>query len=135
MLSKWCGKYVGLPYSKCGRGPKTFDCWGLLQHVAKEEFGWFWDDYEEAYKGHGMATGEDGLAAAYASGMWKAIERKDVQPGDVVHLAHAQHLAHVGLMLDNRCFLHVVANQDSCIERLDSKVWLNRIKGFYRWQR
>ncbi|KKK81144.1 hypothetical protein LCGC14_2816450, partial [marine sediment metagenome] len=58
---------------------------------------------------------------------------RDVLAGDVIHMKHAKHLVHVGLMLDTRHFIHVAVGQDSVIERIDNSVWRSRIQGLYRW--
>ena len=34
-LSRW----VGLPYEPGGRGPRAFDCWGLVAHVLAALYG------------------------------------------------------------------------------------------------
>ena len=35
----WGTKYIGLPYEEGGRGPKVFDCWGLVRWAYSQEHG------------------------------------------------------------------------------------------------
>jgi cell wall-associated NlpC family hydrolase len=41
----WAEKLIGLPWKAGGRGPHEFDCWGLLVHVYREQFGVLLPDY------------------------------------------------------------------------------------------
>lgn len=34
----WAVKYIGMKYEEGGRGPVSFDCWGLLRAVYSEQF-------------------------------------------------------------------------------------------------
>lgn len=34
----WAEKYIGLPWLSGGRGPRVFDCWGLLRWVSANDF-------------------------------------------------------------------------------------------------
>jgi cell wall-associated NlpC family hydrolase len=142
MIPRWAGGYVGLQWKALGRDRDGIDCWGLCRLIASDRFGWGWPDYTEAYSGKKMANSEDGLAAAYAEGLWEKLDNKEddlntrasgVAAGDVVHLKHAEHLVHVGLMLDSRHFIHVAMDQTSVITRVDDMIWRHRIEGFFRW--
>lgn len=37
-MNEWAAKYIGLPHEIAGRGPKGFDCWGLIREVYQREF-------------------------------------------------------------------------------------------------
>ena len=72
----------GKPYVRAGSGPNSFDCSGFTMWV----YGNFGVDLP-----HGSIT-------QYKLG--KAVERKDIRPGDLVFFYHSHCVGHVGLVTD-----------------------------------
>lgn len=39
MTAHWALGLIGLPWEMGATGPSAFDCWGLVRHVQREQFG------------------------------------------------------------------------------------------------
>lgn len=134
----WVGPYVGLPYRNKGRGEFVsgrpgFDCWGLLVHVLRAEFGIELPDYLDLYD-DAAATAANGraLAAALPRYALCAVPRAGARVGDVVLLKVKGWPAHVGLIVARETMLHIEKGTDSVIERLDSLRWRGNVVGIFR---
>lgn len=136
MIPAWCAKWVGRPYADKGRGPNAFDCWGLVRAVLRTERGANLPDYADAYT---SSCNEQSAPRAVLAGL-AAGWQKVMQPAafDLVILAIARRPWHCGLVVAPGLFLHCPPPHRgstqtlSCIERLDSITWRNRVEGFYR---
>jgi cell wall-associated NlpC family hydrolase len=43
--------------------------------------------------------------------------------------------SHIGVVLeDRRSFIHMQRNKGCCVESLNNRFWVNRIRGFYEWK-
>lgn len=138
MIPAWVGRWVGLPYRDKGRGPDGFDCWGLVRAALLAERGIRLPDYADAYE---SASDPDSASRAVTAGLangWRKVERPE--PFDLVILKIALRPWHCGLIVARGWFLHCPPPHRgstqtlSCLERLDSLQWRNRVEGFYRLQ-
>jgi cell wall-associated NlpC family hydrolase len=77
--------YLGLPYRWGGASPAGFDCSGFVMYV---------------YGRVGVALPHNG---AMLWGKGRAVERRDLEPGDVVFF---DGLGHVGIFIDRGRFVH-----------------------------
>lgn len=127
----WSCKYVGLPYTdRAERDPYGLDCWQLVALVLKKEFAitipeLSYDNSqhsEEFYKGF-MAEYE----AFYKD--WQKVEQP--QEGDLLLILRDRIPAHVGIMLDQKTFLHTMPRTGAVTQRL-SLDWVQRLDGIYR---
>lgn len=138
-IPNWVSRYIGLPFKDHARGPREFDCWGLVRWVLAHEFGLA--DLPEhsgyAHTDHGpsvAATFDEGLAES-----WRRVERR-AQAGDIVILTRIMRVAgevawrpaHVGLIVAQDIMLHIERRSASVVERFDRPPWDNRIEGIYR---
>lgn len=142
-IPAWCAKWIGLPFRDKGRGPDGFDCWGYARAIYAEQFGIELPDYADAYSdAHDHAS----VAAAVQAGLregWTEIDRAHAAPrcGDLLVINVATRPWHCGLLVTPERFLHCPTQQSrdsgieigsSCVERLDSATFRNRIEGIYR---
>lgn len=37
-MKHWATDYIGIPWSKCGRGPESYDCLGFFAHIQRTQF-------------------------------------------------------------------------------------------------
>ena len=142
-VPEWCAQYVGIPFADKGRTRDGCDCWGLVRLVLAEQFGIELPDYADAYSD---ARDHASVAAAVQAGLqagWATIDRVHETPrcGDLLVINVATRPWHCGLMVTSERFLHCPTQQardsgreigSSCVERLDSAMFRNRIEGIYR---
>ncbi len=120
--------FVGKDFAWGGRGPDTYDCYGLVKAVQAAR-GIELPEYASVSDKaliHQLVMAEREL--------FVPLERPE--PWCVVALAiHPRFVSHVGVVIDDsRRFIHVMAKTRVSIERLDAPEWAKRIRGFYRWQ-
>ena len=111
---------IGVPFDYGGRGPDSYDCYGLLMEMYKRA-GITITDY-----------GSSSLGAEIVAMMlgrlddWKEIEAK---PGCAL-LIKLPLSMHVGFMLPHNKFIHTTKSTGGVtIERL--RDWTRRILGYY----
>lgn len=133
-------KYVGLRYLAGGRdvegdvsgasGASGVDCWGLVRLVYDREFGIKLPGHD----GVNRDTTSDEDLADYAAAQMEDWERvRSPEPGDMVRLRIKGNPMHVGIVTAPGDFLHVRAGNDSVVDRYRSRLWADRIDGFYRY--
>jgi len=122
----WANKYIGIPYKDGGRDINGLDCWGLVRLVYKNEYGIELPSFNNEY----IITDRERvneLFNQYREG-W-AIEQNPKE-GDVVLLRLLGEESHVGVLINDKQFLHVNYKTPAAVENLDSIRWRNRIVGF-----
>ena len=78
------------------QGPDSFDCWGFVRYVLKEEYG-----YDVPCVNVNPECLRDVLVAFRTDLAFTAFEEVDApQDGDVVLMRQAKHPVHAGLWLD-----------------------------------
>lgn len=130
-------KYVGLRYLAGGRDVEGevaeasgVDCWGLVRLVYEREFGIKLPGHD----GVNRDTTSDEDLADYAAAQMEDWERvRNPEPGDMVRLRIRGNPMHVGIVTAPGDFLHVRAGNDSVVDRYRSRLWADRIEGFYRY--
>lgn len=117
-------KLIGTPFEYGGRGPDTFDCYGLVMHLFKVRQGITLPDYNSP---------SDQAVQAAVIGTQLDLWKKIPQQADVaVLLRLGRHACHCGYMVDNDHVAHAVDSAGGVlIQRIDA--WERRILGFYRY--
>jgi cell wall-associated NlpC family hydrolase len=118
---------IGKPFRFGGRGPDEYDCWGLVRECLRRQ-GLNPPDYPSAELGTVNAA-----TLAQAAPAWTAVQTPAF--GCVVAFRMNCGMAsHVGIVVGRHQFLHVLEHTHTCVERLSSPLWRNRITGFYLWE-
>ncbi len=124
-------KYIGKPFKSGGRGPKFFDCWGIVIAFMKDINGPELESYDKLYK-----NVTDGISitriAEQEIHSWYSINGRELQPGDVPFYKMGPQQMHVGIMVNNNTMLNSCLNIGAVIERYDSALWKQRLIGVYR---
>jgi cell wall-associated NlpC family hydrolase len=121
-------KYIGVPYVNKGRDFNGADCWGLvwlfIENELKVEYQKIFD-----YTDHNDVFTIEKYILDNIKKFWK----KTVTPkyGDVVVFYMNGRFKHIGIMINNRQFLHSIQGKNSCIENIYSVKWNKRVGGFY----
>ena len=87
-------RYLGVRYVWGGTSPKGFDCSGLVQYVCKQ---------------NGISVSRTS-AAQFGNG--KAVNKSDLQPGDLVFFAKNGRVHHVGIYIGNGQMIHAPQTGD-----------------------
>lgn len=114
---------LGKPFQFDGRGPDSYDCYGLVMEMLRRD-GVEIPDYKNP---RDLAR----VAAMMACEVeyWRECEKR---PGSVVLLRVGRHISHVGYVLDERRFLHTWEESGGVlVEKLET--WKRRIVGYYEF--
>jgi cell wall-associated NlpC family hydrolase len=129
-IPEWVAEFIGKPFQDRGRGPESYDCYGLLVETYRRIFNIEIPSFSTSY-----ATANDREAVARvffeesSSARWRRVDLKDAQPPDVLAMSLAGN-RHVGVLVTPDRFLHVLPGRETCVERL--KQWMPRITAVYR---
>jgi cell wall-associated NlpC family hydrolase len=121
---------IGIPYKFHGRTKDGVDCLGIVQLFYRKFFNISIPEYLYSHANENESC-ETTITAGQFDGNWKPVT--DLQYGDMLVFRIKGRPTHVGVYLGNNEFLHCLAGRMSCIERLDSLTWRNRLVGAHRW--
>ena len=118
---------VGIPFADGGRGPESFDCWGLVREVYRR-YGINLPDYNIGCYDILNVTAEMERNRHY----WREHKPPEIPvPSVVAFRVSAPMINHVGIYIGDGKFLHTREKAGAVIESLNSPVWRHRIEGFY----
>lgn len=135
-LPAWLDAYLDLPFVEGGRSRAGVDCYGLLRLVLAERFGCDIPEDPAGARRAGMDRASvAGLAARIeaARAEWRELRRDDIRPGAAILLRVEGRPLHVGVVLNDRAFLHAEPGAGVHAERWDGARWASRVLGFYAW--
>lgn len=114
-------------YEEGGRGPDSFDCFGLFSELCKRR-GLAIPDHPTPVD-LGQRQSDIRIAAAEA---WRELDAPE--PGCAVLMRIGPWVSHIGMMLDGDRFIHASKCSGITVTRLDDVRWRERIAGFYRYR-
>jgi len=121
--------YIGIPFIDRGRSMIGADCWGVVYLFYKHEKNItlpILDSYSSTKDTQSISEIIDAEKPS-----WQAVD--EPEEGDVIVFTVGGFDTHVGVYIGRNRFLHAFKGTDSCIERLDSPTWKNRINGYYQY--
>jgi cell wall-associated NlpC family hydrolase len=134
MLPAWVNDYIGIPFVEHGRSLNGWDCWGLVQHVAKEHYGKILPSFAATY-----ARAENGAEIAELIDRTRPVvgAQQTARPdsGDLVVLTFRGYPCHIGVYLEDAgqgWLLHVLPRIGTVLDRIDSIRNNRRVEGYYR---
>jgi cell wall-associated NlpC family hydrolase len=116
---------IGKPFSEMGRGPDSYDCWGLVMAVGNR-LGIQLQDYGTEY------WDEVGVRNQYREHAPEFDKVEVPQAGDIVVYKEVDGKLHFGIMIDQYHFLQANRNIGVGKTRWDSPLTIQLIEGFYR---
>jgi cell wall-associated NlpC family hydrolase len=120
---------LGKEFAYGGRGPETFDCWGLCEEIYRR-LGRTPPRYPTPVGGNPEAI--HNLIQRH-KGAFIRLESPEPWCFAVFSL-RGRYVSHIGIVLeDSWHFIHILEKSRVAKERLDSIVWKRRVRGFYRW--
>jgi cell wall-associated NlpC family hydrolase len=114
---------LGKPFSDFGRGPDTFDCWGLVIEVAGRlgievpDYGRIVPDTEQVWH-------------AYVDHHADYV-RSEIIPGAIVLFRRMGSGLHFGIVIDPEHFLHADPSLGVVKVRMDHPMYCRLIKGYF----
>ena len=121
----WWTRYVGIPFSPHGRGPDSYDCWGLVRAVYIEQLSKnlpAWDAYESLKD---CSSIRELLGEAINS--FRKVERPCEYA--IALFKSEKNVFHVGVLIDEQRMLHTAAGKDACVENWNKLE--RQLNGFY----
>lgn len=115
---------IGKPFELGGRGPRSYDCYGLAMEVARRN--------GIDLPAETSISAVETMAAVIKSGK-PDYEKCECQPlCGVSFRLRSREPAHLGVVLEDGIhFIHTTSRTAVSIQRLDK--WKNRIDGFYSY--
>ena len=121
--------YIGIDYLVNGRDRKGLDCFGLAYLVYKEnlsiDLGLFNDCYKDVKEVQNISN-------LINTNKHDFIEVKKPRKYDLILFNIMGFPAHIGIMIDDFNFIHILSKKNVTIESTKSISWAKRIEGFYR---
>lgn len=136
----WAQKYIGLPFAEGGRGPASFDCWGMVAAVLRAERGIEVEPFADIGTYDSPAVAER-VQAEIARTDWRPVEQVDAQPFDVAVMWVARRLmgrdtartlSHIGIVTAPGRLLHIERETRSVCVRFSHPAVAWRLHSFYR---
>ncbi len=132
MIDPTIARLVGAPFADFGRGPESFDCYGIVIEGARA-MGLELPDYGSAAS---HLWREIGKRAEDRRAMFERIPLREALKGDVVafHTRVEGIVDHLGLMVSRFDFLHATRATGGQICSLGHPAWGAMVEGVYRWK-
>lgn len=130
----WWQKYIGRPFEEKGRGPNSFDCWGLVRWV----YGYDHPDkielpsYDECYKSTQDREKLSSVILTESNIKWFPTDGP--KTFDVILLRMRGFPMHVGVVTKPFHMLHCSQGIGTVHERFDSMRWEKKVLGFFRYE-
>jgi cell wall-associated NlpC family hydrolase len=118
---------IGKPFANHGRGPDSYDCYGLAKEVFRRcgiELPEFWVSCEDATRI------EETILNEKAGGRWVRLQKPQV-PCLVVLRFNSDKINHVGVYVGFGEFLHTAKKSGVHVGRIDHPYYRNVIEGYY----
>lgn len=118
---------IGKNFSYDGRGPDTFDCYGLCIEMYKR----LGKELVEYKASNDFKENAD----SFNFGKKDFIKLEKPEPFCLVFIrVYKNYVSHVGVVLEDcKRFIHICDKRPVCIELLNSDRWKNRIDGYWKY--
>ena len=119
---------LGKPFAYHGRGPDAYDCWGLVREICRRG-GILLPD-------HASSTIPEEQGKGIKEDAEKYYRRVDEpEPLDVILFQVVpRYVTHCGVYVGAGRFVHITEKTSVVCEELASPIWVNKIRGFYRFR-
>ena len=130
----WYEKYIKSKFEIKGRGPDTFDCWGLLQYAFQHDHPQkiILPGYEELYEDTNDRDTLSRVIFQQRQARW--VEVTDPQPWDAILVSMRGVPMHVGIVTKRGMMLHCAHGVGTAHEKYNGTRWRNKILGFFRYE-
>lgn len=116
---------VGKPYAEGGRGPNSYDCWGVVMYIYRKH-GLNLYNYPVSFANMDARQMSDYINEKKK--YWVNVGRPQLL-AVVLFNDFKGNAAHVGVCLDNEKFIHAEEGVGVCIDRIEK--WKPFVQGYY----
>lgn len=92
-MSHWAVQYIGIPWSRGGSGPDSYDCWGFLRMVMDRHYGIQMPEIDDRRFDARRAANQ--ISTNQERQNWYSVDAP--ADGDVVLMCRARIPVHIGL--------------------------------------
>lgn len=119
---------IGKPFKYFGRGPDAYDCYGLALEIYKR-IGRPLPDYTSSESSKIQSE-------LFIEGLAKHTYKVDAPEAfDLVMFQIVPcYVSHIGVFIGKGKFIHVMSKVSVVVEELNSIIWKQKFKGFYRYR-
>lgn len=119
---------IGKPFKYTGRGPDSFDCYGVAVELYRRA-GIKLPDYDSSEDEFKQASGFSDGASKYFELVDKP-ESMDI----ILFQILPKYITHCAVYLERGNFIHITHKTCVVVENLNHVLWRQRLRGFYRWR-
>ncbi len=124
--------YIGIPFVDTDTGGRNgTNCWGIVRLVYKEQKNMILPGYDDRYDGIDDLEGLDRVVNETIAESWRRVTKPE--PFDAIITRWNGAMSHIGVVIDRRFFIHTRLGIDSGEEEYVSRIWRQRVVGFYRY--
>jgi len=116
---------VGTPFAYGGRGPDTYDCFGLVKECWRRAHGVQLPDFQ--------SPTDQGAQAACGLIQLQLWEQVPPQPGVMAAIRLGRLTSHCGYLLDQNTMIHAWEHSGGVTIVPLTDDWKRRITGYYRY--
>ncbi len=129
----WWPKYIGLPFSEKGRGPDSFDCWGLAMEIYRTDHPRriALPGYESLYADSSDSRTIGRLSYDVREQGWREVRKPEAF--DLILLRMCGFPMHVGIVTKPGHMVHCTEGIGVTHESFESTRWRNKVLGFFRY--
>lgn len=139
----WAAKYIGLAFAEGGRGPDSYDCWGLVAAVLRNERRIEVEPFAEVGTFDRVGI-EAKVRDELARNDWQPVDPRAARPFDVALMwihrrlmgrETARSLSHIGIVEAPGRLLHIDRETRSVSVPFARLMPAFQLQGFYRHRR
>ena len=130
-------KYMRIPFKDHGRDFTGCDCGGLVWLLFKNELGIELPDWREFYSCTRIenAFELESTVSTTLGELCREVPFSDRKPFDVISLSIHGMDTHVGVVVDDDSFIHIMQGRTNVtVEKFSSPHWRNRVTGCFRYE-
>ena len=132
-LTEFVNKALGVPFKAKGRDYTGWDCWAppmlAYRDVLGIELPNFVDDYVDPGDNSASRRVIQDIILMQKHN-WEKVKKPKAM--DVVLFTFGDTQTHLGMMIDEKCFIHCERKINTVVERLGCAKWKKRVEGIYR---
>lgn len=123
-LDVFINSLIGSPFDITGK--RGYNCYTLCQKVS-EKLGNRLPEKSAIKELFARSN-------SFNEGKQDYIKIDKPERGDLVTFClHPKYVTHIGIMIDSKCFIHIMKKRQVCIEKIDNIFWKKKLDGFYRY--
>lgn len=131
MIPQWAESYIGIPFEDSDKDTRNgTNCWGLTRLIYREQLGIYLPSLIANYGTSLNPRAIHSEVEKQIKESWPEIDKP--LPFDILVVRYIKDASHIGVVIDNRYFLHTFEGNSSHYDDYTSWKWKHRVVGFHR---